>query len=162
MGPMNPVGEELRVEFTTEPFVIGEVPEHASAAYQVIQDAEVDNEFGPFGTTAIGEREEVLALLPEVLRAALKGGAKRITLQITTPDATPRGNSMHNALDRMLLEIEVEMGQSIESMNRFAKQEVVRMLQERGAFNLRGSVEDVADHLGVSRFTVYNYLNASS
>jgi uncharacterized protein YqgV (UPF0045/DUF77 family) len=153
---------ELRVEFTTEPFVIGEVPEHASAAYDVVSGSSAKTEFGPFGTAATGDREEVLALLPEVLRAALNGGAKRITLQITTSDANPRTNSMHGALDRMLLEIEVEMGQSIEAMNRFAKQEVVRRLQERGAFNLRGSVEDVADHLGVSRFTVYNYLNASS
>jgi predicted transcriptional regulator YheO len=29
-----------------------------------------------------------------------------------------------------------------------------------GAFMLRRSVEDVADALGVSRITVYNYLNA--
>ena len=36
----------------------------------------------------------------------------------------------------------------------------VKLLNERGAFNLRRSMEDVADALGVSRITVYNYLNA--
>jgi predicted transcriptional regulator YheO len=36
----------------------------------------------------------------------------------------------------------------------------VRLLDERGAFQLRKSIEDVADALGVSRITVYNYLNA--
>ncbi len=38
--------------------------------------------------------------------------------------------------------------------------EVVLHEDERGAFAYRRSVEDVADSLGVSRFTVYNYLNA--
>jgi len=34
------------------------------------------------------------------------------------------------------------------------------MLDERGAFAFRRSVESVADLMGVSRFTIYNYLNA--
>ena len=40
------------------------------------------------------------------------------------------------------------------------KQRAVRLLEERGAFQIRKSIEDVADALGVSRITVYNYLNA--
>ena len=35
----------------------------------------------------------------------------------------------------------------------------VRLLEERGAFAFRKSAELVAEALGVSRFTVYNYLN---
>ena len=35
----------------------------------------------------------------------------------------------------------------------------VRLLEEAGAFSYRKSVETVATALGVSRFTVYNYLN---
>ena len=38
----------------------------------------------------------------------------------------------------------------------------MRLLDERGAFRLRKAVEDVADALGVSRFTVYNYLGAGT
>jgi predicted transcriptional regulator YheO len=56
----------------------------------------------------------------------------------------------------------VEMGAGLEELSREDKQRAVKVLEERGAFNLRGSVEDVADRLGVSRFTVYNYLNATS
>jgi predicted transcriptional regulator YheO len=33
------------------------------------------------------------------------------------------------------------------------------MLEESGAFSYRKSVETVAAALGISRFTVYNYLN---
>ena len=36
----------------------------------------------------------------------------------------------------------------------------VRLLDDRGAFLLRRSVEDVAGALGVSRIAVYNYLSA--
>jgi predicted transcriptional regulator YheO len=46
-------------------------------------------------------------------------------------------------------------------MSRAEKQQVVRFLDGRGAFALRKSVETVADALGVSRFTVYNYLDSS-
>ena len=36
---------------------------------------------------------------------------------------------------------------------------VVRYLDEKGAFLIKKSAEKVADFLGISRFTVYNYLN---
>jgi predicted transcriptional regulator YheO len=40
------------------------------------------------------------------------------------------------------------------------KQVAVRLLDEQGAFLLRKSIEYVADAMGVSRITIYNYLNA--
>ena len=43
---------------------------------------------------------------------------------------------------------------------RFLAPLAVRLLDERGAFILRRAVEEVADAMGVSRITVYNYLNA--
>ena len=46
------------------------------------------------------------------------------------------------------------------AITRQGKQDVVRRLDELGAFNLRKAVEDIADRLEVSRFTIYNYLNA--
>jgi len=51
---------------------------------------------------------------------------------------------------------------NIAALSREDKQRAVRLLDERGAFQLRRSVELVADALGVSRFTVYNYLNAGA
>ncbi len=44
-------------------------------------------------------------------------------------------------------------------LDREDKQRAVKLLNDRGAFQLRKSVEQVAEVLGVSRFTVYNYLN---
>lgn len=68
--------------------------------------------------------------------------------------------SLHGALERVILSVERELGGSLSELSREGKQSAVRLLDERGAFTLRKGVEQVADILGVSRFTVYNYLNA--
>jgi predicted transcriptional regulator YheO len=60
----------------------------------------------------------------------------------------------------MIAAVEAEFGAPLAALSREDKQRAVRLLDERGAFQLRKAVEDVADALGVSRFTVYNYLNA--
>jgi predicted transcriptional regulator YheO len=67
---------------------------------------------------------------------------------------------LHGALDRLIEGVEREFGAPLPSLSRDDKQRAVRMLDERGAFILRRAVEDVADAMGVSRITVYNYLNA--
>lgn len=74
--------------------------------------------------------------------------------------ATVRLPALHGALDRLIETVEREIGCSVLDMNREQKQLAIRRLDERGAFILRRAVEDVADALGVSRITVYNYLNA--
>ncbi len=67
---------------------------------------------------------------------------------------------LHGALDRLIDTVEAELGAPLPSLSREEKQLAVRMLDERGAFILRRAVEDVADAMGVSRITIYNYLNA--
>ncbi|CAN5728228.1 helix-turn-helix domain-containing protein [soil metagenome] len=63
-------------------------------------------------------------------------------------------------LPQLIAGVESEMGGPLIAMNREQKQMAVAKLNERGAFRYRKAVEDIADALGVSRFTVYNYLNA--
>lgn len=67
---------------------------------------------------------------------------------------------IHGALDRLIDAVETELGGPLPTLSREDKQRAVRMLDERGAFILRRAVEDVADAMGVSRITIYNYLNA--
>lgn len=43
-------------------------------------------------------------------------------------------------------------------MNKQAKVEAVRVMQERGLFIVKGGVEQAAEALGVTRYTIYNYL----
>ena len=47
----------------------------------------------------------------------------------------------------------------VELMQKRHKVEVVRDLKARGMFHLRDAVDMVAAALGVTRFTIYNYLN---
>ncbi|WP_069169525.1 helix-turn-helix domain-containing protein [Streptomyces griseus] len=63
------------------------------------------------------------------------------------------------SLDHILAAMERSHGMPLADLDRRAKQRVVRTLEARGAFAVRHGVETVAGALGVSRFTVYNYLN---
>jgi hypothetical protein len=76
---------------------------------------------------------------------------------------SPAGSFTHvdRALEELISLAEQRIGQPLDEMSRAEKQQVVRFLDERGAFALRKSVETVADALGVSRFTVYNYLDST-
>ena len=70
-----------------------------------------------------------------------------------------RLESLSNALDRLVSHIEEELDGKLIDLPRTEKQAAIRMLDERGAFLLRKSIEDVATMMGVSRITIYNYLN---
>ncbi|GAB1326691.1 hypothetical protein [Streptomyces sennicomposti] len=73
----------LRVEFTTEPFDLDEAPPHAVVAREVVEAAELDAvDVGPFGNTAEGGADAVLAAVDALLRKSLKAGATRISLQV--------------------------------------------------------------------------------
>ncbi|CAM5575636.1 MULTISPECIES: hypothetical protein [Streptomyces] len=73
----------LRVEFTTEPFDLDEAPAHAVAAREVIEAADLDAvDVGPFGNTAEGRPDAVLAAVDALLRKSLDAGATRISLQV--------------------------------------------------------------------------------
>ncbi|MGW2084963.1 helix-turn-helix domain-containing protein [Streptomyces sp. NPDC001880] len=66
---------------------------------------------------------------------------------------------LSESLDHILAALERRHGMPLAELDRRAKQSVVRALEARGAFSVRHGVETVAGALGVSRFTVYNYLN---
>ncbi|MER8219377.1 hypothetical protein ABTZ58_01970 [Streptomyces sp. NPDC094143] len=73
----------LRVEFTTEPFDLDEAPAHALVAREVVEAAELDAvDVGPFGNTAQGGADAVLAAVDALLRRTLEAGATRISLQV--------------------------------------------------------------------------------
>ncbi|MDB1089216.1 helix-turn-helix domain-containing protein [Streptomyces sp. ACA25] len=64
-----------------------------------------------------------------------------------------------DSLEHLLNELRRRHGMPLSELDRRAKQAAVRSLEARGAFAMRHGVETVAEALGVSRFTVYNYLN---
>lgn len=86
--------------------------------------------------------------------------ASDITIDWRGHTVVVRLPTLSGALDRLIEQVETELGGRLALLSRSDKQLAVRLLDERGAFTLRRSVDDVADVLGVSRITVYNYLNA--
>ena len=71
-----------------------------------------------------------------------------------------RPPELHDALERFVETIERDTGARLSEMTRAEKQAAVRRLDEHGAFLLRGAVDDVATWMGVSKVTLYSYLNA--
>ena len=58
----------------------------------------------------------------------------------------------------MIAKILGEMGKTPAAMSRDEKMEVVKRLEERGAFLVKRSAEQVADALDLSRYTIFSYL----
>jgi predicted transcriptional regulator YheO len=58
----------------------------------------------------------------------------------------------------MIAAILAEMGKTPATMSRDDKREVVKRLEERGAFLVKRSAEQVAEALDLSRYTIFSYL----
>ena len=71
-----------------------------------------------------------------------------------------RREDLHGAVERIVNAVETQMGGALGELTREKKQAAVRILDEQGVFLIRKSVETVAEAMGVSRITIYNYLNA--
>ena len=152
-----------RLEFFVEPFVEGRPGRHVEAAIQEAAARGLHVQIGPFGSVAQGDLEALIDAAGPLLRSALAAGADRISLHLSTGSPQPAlgPGSLHNALRRMMAGVEDELGARLAELSREGKQAAVRLLDARGAFLLRRAVDDVADAMGVSRITIYNYLNAS-
>jgi len=119
------------------------------------------------------EAEEFLTAMRSVARAI---GARVSAPEDAGPDDTPlvwRGQTvgalhvparfadLRQGLGVLVGEVEATLGGSLAELSRNDKQRAVRLLDERGAFSIRNAVDDVADAIGVSRVTVYNYLKVT-
>lgn len=74
----------VSAEFTVEPFVPGEPGPHVTAAIDAARATGVTVELGPFATTVSDPSEDrVLTAVDAALRAALRNGASRVSVQIS-------------------------------------------------------------------------------
>ncbi len=103
-----------------------------------------------FGGRLVATERMGRAAVPLVWKGRVVGGIER-----------PVPSDLRNGLASFVVQIESELGGQLATLSRVDKQRAVRMLDERGAFAIRNAVDEVADAMGVSRVTVYNYLNAT-
>jgi predicted transcriptional regulator YheO len=78
-------------------------------------------------------------------------------------DAVPEGGEIfagdiRDVVAAMITQILSEMGRTPGAMSREEKMEVVKRLEERGAFLVKRSAEQVAEALDLSRYTIFSYL----
>lgn len=66
--------------------------------------------------------------------------------------------SIDNTMDSLFEKAVEEIGKRPASMTTDEKVRLVKILETKGAFQIRGVVSQVALRLGVSNFTIYNYL----
>ena len=153
---------EVRLEFFVEPFTEGRPGKHVRAAIDAVESHGLSVDVGAFGTMTTGSSEAVAEAVGDLVRAALENGADRVSVQAVTPAADPaiHVGDLRDALDHMIEQVEADAGMRLAEMTREEKQAAVRLLDEQGAFQLRKAIEAVADAMGVSRITIYNYLNA--
>lgn len=78
------------------------------------------------------------------------------------PENAPRehfGADLVSVMDSMISDAIREMGRPVENMSRDDKITVLERLDQRGATQMRKSVEAIAKRLGISRVTAYSYLD---
>jgi predicted transcriptional regulator YheO len=93
--------------------------------------------------------------------------AQRVLSRLTAvgaadADAAPEkeifARDIRDVVAGMVTSILGEMGKTPSAMSRDEKMEVVKRLEERGAFLVKRSAEQVAEALDLSRYTVFSYL----
>lgn len=116
--------------------------------------------------SGIGDHPFAVALKPlvdalgaEMLAAAEASGDDVVLSWQGEEVLAVRLPHLADSLDHILADLQRRHGKPLALLDRKEKQTVVRVLEERGAFSVRHGVETVASALGVSRFTVYNYIN---
>ena len=102
-----------------------------------------------FDVSEMVQLQRALATLTAVGR--LGGEAAPVTEEIF-------GGDIRDVLAGMIAATLDEMGKTPAAMSREEKMEVVKRLEERGAFLVKRSAEQVAEALDLSRFTVFAYL----
>ena len=155
------MSNDSHIEFLVEPFQEGNPGPHVEAAISAFTEQGLEVELGPFSSSTQGDIDAIADAVSHMIRSSMRSGATSIRIQVGAKDSDLDGiGSLQNALTDMVRAAERELGNDSTGWDRKQKQAAVRLLHERGAFLLKGSVDDIAEIMGVSRITIYNYLNA--
>lgn len=71
-------------------------------------------------------------------------------------------NTISELMEQMIAECTKKVGKPIQLMNKEEKIVFIGMLDEMGLFLIKGAVQQIADLLDVSKYTIYNYLEKAS
>jgi predicted transcriptional regulator YheO len=106
-----------------------------------------------------------LCLNIDINRYLQVAGALQDLVRLEDPQAPDdrevdvRDENVWDVVDRIITQVIDAYGPNVEALERNQKVEIVRFLYDKGVFLIKGGVEHVARKLGVSRFSVYNYVD---
>ena len=92
-----------------------------------------------------------------LLSNSLERFSRRTSAESAVEAAPIVGNGVGGQIERAFAEAADAVGRPAPLMARAQKVRVVHDLERRGIFLIKGAVDEVAQLLGVSRYTVYNY-----
>jgi len=98
--------------------------------------------------SALVQAQRALSRLTAAGRAGAEGA----------PEDEIFAGDIRDVVAGMITGILGEMGKTPQAMSRDEKMEVVKRLEERGAFLVKRSAEQVAEALDLSRYTIFSYL----
>jgi predicted transcriptional regulator YheO len=93
------------------------------------------------------------------LLGALAGPGPGTQTDRTEPPVTVFGNDIDSVVDTVLDTHHPRQHQTWAALDRSARLELFRSLDEHGVFAVRRAVEQVAERLGISRASAYSYLS---
>lgn len=132
----------------------------ATRPHEPPQDA-VATALGPLLDRLGAHLVELGSSRPDDIAVALPcGPVLYVRLQPASAGTEPAAD-LTDGLGQLIRSIETELGAPLRDLPTRDKQRAVRLLHERGAFTIRRSADTLAQALGVTRFTVYKYLNRS-
>lgn len=77
----------------------------------------------------------------------------------TPPPSEIFANDVSQVLDYLILQADNLIGKPVNKMNREDKINFIKYLDQKGAFLITKASEKVYEHLNISRYTLYNYLD---
>ncbi|HLT66920.1 MAG TPA: PAS domain-containing protein [Microbacterium sp.] len=95
----------------------------------------------------------------QTVMAALGGLLPEAQSDVTDGPRELIGPDVSSVLDDMISEAIAAVGMPTTAMGKEDRIEVLRLLEGRGAFHIKRAADKVASRLGVSRVTVYGYLD---
>ena len=85
-----------------------------------------------------------------------------LALQVQHPEIHETfTKTVEETIQSLIVEAAAEIGRSIPELNYADRIQLIRILDERGAFQMRRAVPIIAKTLGVSRTSIYNYHNGA-
>ncbi|WP_221568385.1 transcriptional regulator [Alkalihalobacillus sp. TS-13] len=87
--------------------------------------------------------------------------AEKLLAEMTSSKKDEESSELSiSQFENQMIEKAVEkIGKPVQMMDKFERMEFIYLLDEMGLFRIKGSIQNVASLLGVSKFTIYNYLD---